>query len=347
MASGVTDAFVRSALGGHPPVRSTLRIVTSSLHGVGDELLGRSLAAAGFDRVHPEPSQRDPDPDFPTVPFPNPEEPGALDRLFALATTTGADLALANDPDADRLAVGVEDDGVWRMLRGDEVGALLGSGLLGADPDPATALLVTTVVSSQLLAKIAAAAGAQFRETLTGFKWLCRPALAEPGLRQLLAYEEALGYAVGPQTRDKDGISAAVAVAFLVDGWASGGLTVRDRLDQLAIDFGAHEQRNFSLRFEGVDARRSIRSTAARVFADPPARLGGSPVTRTQRPAEDVLQLFCANGDRVVIRPSGTEPKLKAYCEAIESVTSSAVAARDAASDRLDLIESELRALFG
>ncbi len=326
-----------------------MRVVTTSMHGVGHELLHRALRAAGCAGVTAVAAQAAPDPDFPTVAFPNPEEPGATDLLLDLARREGADVALANDPDADRLAVGLPGrDGAWRMLRGDEVGALFAAGLLEADVeaghDPSTALLASTVVSSQLTARVAAAAGARFAETLTGFKWLCRPAFEHPEWRQLVAYEEALGYAVGPDTFDKDGISAAVAFVALLALWAHRGRTAWDVLDRLARDFGAHEQRNFSLRIEGSDWAERLSATAASVVADPPTALGGAAVERVDQPAHDVIRLFLVGGGRVVIRPSGTEPKLKCYCEAVEPVADDEPVdrARGRATARLDRIRDEL-----
>jgi len=347
-------AFVASLVGPapRPPADSartgnrgrTLRIAATSMHGVGDVLLRRCLAAAGFSDLHVVAGQSRPDPDFPTVAFPNPEEPGATDALLALAESVGADVAFANDPDADRLAVGVAGPDGWRMLSGDDVGALFAVGLLDRHPPAAGApLLVTTVVSSQLLAEIAGAVGATFRETLTGFKWLCRPALEDPSLDQVLAYEEALGYAVGG-LRDKDGLSAAVVMADLLSTWSAEGTAPRDVLDDLARRHGAHVQDNRSTRVSGPGWVERIAAIAASVTEAPPSALGGVDVGRTDRPAADVLRWFLDNGDRVVIRPSGTEPKLKVYAEAVEPVRADEPpdAARSRARARLELIHAEL-----
>ena len=205
------------------------------------------------------------------------------------------------------------------MLTGDELGALFAAGLMARRTSTAPPLLVTTVVSSQLLAAIAAEAGAEFYETLTGFKWLCRPGFEHPELDQVLAYEESIGYAVGGLC-DKDGISAAVVMADLVRWWQAQGLTPQDVLDDLARRHGAHVTNNFSLRISGPGWSARLAAIAASVVADPPTSLAGIDVARLDQPADDVIRLFMANGDRVVIRPSGTEPKLKCYLEVVVPV---------------------------
>lgn len=330
-ASLVDDyvGMVVGCVGGPDAARADLPIVSTAMHGVGHELLTRCLTAAGFTNHETVAAQAQPDPDFPTVPFPNPEEPGATDLLLALAASTNAAVAFANDPDADRLALGIPTPaGGWRMLTGDELGALFAVGLIearsrriAADPSAPTKppLLVTTVVSSQLLAAIAADADAHFDETLTGFKWLCRPGFAHPEYEQVLAYEESIGYAVGGLC-DKDGISAAVVMADLVRGWRDAGRTPQDVLDDLARRHGAHVTDNFSIRVSGPGWATRLAAAAESVVDDPPDAIGGVAVTRMDRPAHDVIRLFLTNGDRVVIRPSGTEPKLKVYCEAVEPV---------------------------
>ncbi len=254
------------------------------MHGVGGHLLGGLLREAGHHDLHAVSEQADPDPDFPTVRFPNPEEAGALDLLHAQAARVDADLALATDPDADRVAVAVPiGDGPWRTLTGDEVGALLAEGLLehgsGADR-----LLVTSVVSSQLLACIAAGAGVRFEETLTGFKWLCRPAIAHPEWRQVLAYEEAIGYAIGPQTRDKDGLTAALAVAHLARADRRDGRTLLHRLDGLAARHGAHVTDNRAYRLSGAGGQRRGAAVAARIGSAPPPSVGGLRIDHVTTP---------------------------------------------------------------
>ncbi|MBJ8347369.1 phospho-sugar mutase [Antrihabitans sp. YC2-6] len=310
-----------------------LRIAATPLHGVGGETLLAVLRAAGFGDVHVVDEQFEPDPDFPTVSFPNPEEPGAADRVLALAERVRADVAIALDPDADRCAVGIPGPDGWRMLTGDETGALLGNYVLtGAKPD---SLVASTVVSSRLLAKLAPARGARHAETLTGFKWLVR---AGQGL--VYAYEEAMGYCVDPTfVRDKDGISAAVLVADLAADCKAAGLDLAQVLDELAIEFGLHRGDQVAHRVERL---ADITDTMAVLRADPPPTLAGRSVTVTdlaQRRGQmrtDAL-IFEANGARVVVRPSGTEPKLKCYLEVVEPVAGNAdlPRAREAAAKTL------------
>ena len=324
-----------------------IRLAATSLHGVGAQLLERVLRAGGYTDLHQVASQREPDPDFPTVEFPNPEEPGALDQLFDLAGMVRADLAIANDPDADRLAVAVPDrSGSWRALSGDDTGALLANHLLEHSNDTPPRLLATTVVSSRLVSAMAAAAGVQFRETLTGFKWLCRPGIEHPEWQQVLLYEEALGYAIGPSSRDKDGIVAALVFADLVSGLRRRDRTVWDVLDELAERHGAHVQRNGSVRPAGAGAQSRLTSLVDSLVEAPPRRLGGQRVERAERPDADVLRLVLADDTRVIVRPSGTEPKLKYYCEAIEPVRASVADARAIAAERLDRVADELAGLL-
>ncbi len=327
----------------------TLRIALTPMHGVGGETAVHALRRAGFTDVHVVASQAAPDPDFPTVTFPNPEEPGATDALLALAEEVGADLAIALDPDADRCALGVPDrtrtpthphadpdswdggsrNGTWRMLNGDETGALLGDHLLrsGGYTDP---LVATTVVSSSMLASVAAGYGARFAETLTGFKWIVR---GGPGL--VFGYEEALGYCVDPDAvRDKDGIAAAVLACDLAATLRAAGGCVNDRLDELAVAHGVHATLGVSVRMEPTARDAAVERLRTR----PPE---GWTVAR---PAPDVLVLR-RDGERLVIRPSGTEPKLKAYLEVVEPVTDLA-AAKAAAAVRLDALRSEVDALL-
>ena len=229
-----------------PPGLPPLRVVYTPLHGVAARLALRAIERAGFPAPDVVAAQAEPDPDFPTVVFPNPEEPGALDLALAQARTDGADLVLANDPDGDRLAVAAPDPGppgAWRVFTGDQVGALIGSYLLertAAEPGAGQRLVVTTVVSSTLLSKIAAAAGARYAETLTGFKWIVRAGQGAPGSRFLFGYEEALGYAVGDVVRDKDGISAALALLSLAATARAAGRSLLDRWDALEAEHGVH-----------------------------------------------------------------------------------------------------------
>jgi phosphomannomutase len=306
------------------------------LHGVGGAVLVEALRRAGFPDVEVVPEQAEPDPDFPTVAFPNPEEPGAMDAAVALGRERGADVVIANDPDADRCAVAVGG----RVLRGDELGALLADHVLRHRPGP----VATTIVSSSLLGRLAAAHGVPFAQTLTGFKWIVR---AREDL--VFGYEEALGYAVGPRVvRDKDGMSAALLVAELAAGLRAQGRTLLDRLDDLAREHGVHATDQLSVR---VDDLALIEAAMARLRARPPAQLAGRPVAEVRDllaggdglPPSDVLVLRL-EGARVVVRPSGTEPKLKAYLEAIEPVRGGDLA--DARA-RADAALRELRGAVG
>jgi phosphomannomutase len=332
------DDYISAALHGRPAVRATVPLALTSLHGVGAGLAERLLRTAGHDDLYVVADQRDPDPDFPTVRVPNPEEPGTLDRLIAVAAASGCVAGLANDPDADRLAVVVTDrSGTWRMLTGDEVGALLCSHLLdrhaahdGGHPSgsasaaghvPFEPLVSTTVVSGRLVQAIARSAGAHVVETLTGFKWLSRPAQQHPEWHQVLAYEEALGYAVGPDARDKDGITAALAVADLLSTLREAGRDVFDMLDVLAIRHGAHVTRNGWATITDDDATAAHHDLITRLSTAPPTSLGGMAIIRSDRPAPDVFRFWTEDDTRVALRPSGTEPKVKYYCEAIVAVT--------------------------
>ena len=291
------------------------RVALTAMHGVGGEFALDALALAGFCDVHVVASQFAPDADFPTVAFPNPEEPGAVDELLALAADVDAEIAVALDPDADRCAVGIPTPSGWRMLSGDETGWLLGDYLLSY-ADPATAVVASTVVSSRMLARIAAAYGARHVETLTGFKWLAR---ADDGLdgTLLYAYEEAIGHCADPAAvRDKDGISAAVLACDLVVALRAQGRTVLDALDDLARRHGVHTTTAVTRR---VDSPEEAAALMARLRSAPPDRLAGYAVTVADlTPRTDAL--VYSGGDettsvRVVIRPSGTEPKLKSYIE--------------------------------
>jgi phosphomannomutase len=356
------------AAGGAPGV------VYTPLHGVAAGLALRAIERAGFPPPQVVATQADPDPDFPTVAFPNPEEPGALDLALAEARLVGAELVIANDPDGDRLAVAVADSrapGGWRMLTGDQVGALLGAYLLertAGGPEPGRRLVATTVVSSTLLSKIATAAQVRYAETLTGFKWIVRA--AEPlataqhpgatqhpgagehpgGSRFVFGYEEALGYVVGDVVRDKDGISAALAVLSLAATARAAGQSLLDRWDALEAAHGVHLTAPVTLQ------SRWPAGVMARLRANPPGSLAGQPVTgitdlaggapaTTGLPPADVLT-YRLPGARVVFRPSGTEPKLKAYLEVTEPVGGrSLAAARAAAAARLEPLRAAVAAL--
>jgi phosphomannomutase len=333
---------------GAAPTGAPPRVVYTPLHGVAAGLALRAIERAGFPPPLVVAAQAEPDPGFPTLAFPNPEEPGTLDLALEQAARDGADLVLANDPDGDRLAVAVPDPGtpgVWRVLTGDQVGGLIGSYLLertAAEPRPGRRLVVTTVVSSTMLAKIAASAGVSYAQTLTGFKWIVRAGQQAPGARFLFGYEEALGYAVGDVVRDKDGISAALAVLSLATTARAAGRSLLDRWDALEAAHGVHLTAQVTLHAP------SPAGIMGRLRAAPPAALAGQPVTGSADlaagagtagvsglPPADVL-IYRLPGARVVIRPSGTEPKLKAYLEIVEPATArTLVAARAAAAARL------------
>ncbi|MDN5574069.1 MAG: phospho-sugar mutase, partial [Micrococcales bacterium] len=361
------------------------RIVLTAMHGVGGPTALAALERAGFDGVHPVAEQFEPDPEFPTAPFPNPEEPGALSLALALARRLDADLVLANDPDADRCAAAVPDtedpraEGGWRALSGDEVGALLGvtalrrlAGTAGsasaagpaqaADPaapappsetaqaQPSEPVLANSIVSSRLLGRMAEAAGVAHREPLTGFKWIARV----PGL--VYGYEEARGYCTAPEiVRDKDGITAAVAIAELARAAAAQGRTLVDELDDLALRHGLHATSQLSIRVSDLEL---IPRMMTRLREDPPLELAGSAVASVEdlahpEPDSDLLptegmRLLSEDGTRVIVRPSGTEPKLKCYLETVMQLEhrDELPAARRRAQDRLEALTEQLQALF-
>jgi phosphomannomutase len=306
-----------------------LRIAYTPLHGVGAVLVERALAAGGFANVVTEPSQRQPDGAFPTVAFPNPEEKGAMDAVLALARTQRADLVLANDPDADRLAVAIPDQSTatgYRMLTGDQVGGLLADYGLATTPADGPRLVACSLVSSQLLRFLAAAYGAESRETLTGFKWIANVAMAwmkETGGRFVLGYEEALGYSVGELVADKDGVSAALLFAELAAWNAARGKSVGEHLDDLYRRVGLFVTEQVSITAAGTEGLASIKRAMTAFRAAPPTVLGSFAVEEVSDlargeggfPPSDVLVYRLAGGRRVIMRPSGTEPKLKSYYE--------------------------------
>jgi phosphomannomutase len=311
------------------------------LHGVGASVVRAVLDRTGFGPWHETVEQLEPDPDFPTVAFPNPEEPGAMDLALATADRAEADLAIANDPDADRLAVAVPSVHGWRLLSGDEVGTLLADHVLRRGVEGTYA---ATIVSSSLLGRMAAAHGQPYVETLTGFKWISRV----DGL--VFGYEEALGYCLAPEiVRDKDGISALVRLLELAAELRASGATLIDRLDQIAERHGLHATDQLSVRVADLGL---IASAMTRLRAEPPAVLGGLAVEGVDDlaagsatlPPTDGLRFRLADRARVVVRPSGTEPKLKCYLEVVVPVTDGVDAARIAAAGRLDAIRSDLAA---
>jgi phosphomannomutase len=357
LGDDVVEAYLQDVCGlVDPDGPRELTTVYTPLHGVGGETVTVVLARAGFAAPHLTPTQADPDPDFPTVAFPNPEEPGAMDAAMQVAAEVGADLVVANDPDADRCAVAVPGPHGWRMLRGDEVGALLGDFLLRNGVD---GVYANSIVSSTLLGRLAAAHGKPHVETLTGFKWIGRV----PGLA--FGYEEALGYCVAPDlVKDKDGVSALLRVVELAALLRSEGLTLSDRLDEIAQQHGLHATDQLSVR---VDDLGRIAEAMAGLRSTPPSSLGGLAVEQVDDlaagtedlPPTEGLRFRLADGARVVVRPSGTEPKIKCYLEVVVPVgghdgdTDAAdddggvPAARIAAAGRLDAIRDDLSRALG
>ena len=330
-----------------PGARAALRIVFTPMHGVGGETLREALAAAGFTDVHAVPEQALPDPDFPTVDFPNPEEPGAIDLSLELAQRLHADLVIANDPDADRCAVATLINGQWQMLHGDVVGSLLGEHLAQRSAGSG-GVLANSIVSSRQLAAIAKRHGLSHKSTLTGFKWIAR----EPGL--LYGYEEALGYCVAPSVvADKDGITAALVIADMVASLKAQGRTLTDAIDDLARTYGVYLTRQVSARFTDVSL---IAPTMEGILAGPPTSLGGSSVIAAEDMAQGIdglppttgVRITTEAGFRVIIRPSGTEPKVKAYLEVITPVQGDNLgAARNGAVTAMDALEADVKIALG
>jgi phosphomannomutase len=365
----VTAYITAVAARGRPaPGARHLKVVHTALHGVGDGTLRAVLAAAGWPAPVPVAAQQQPDPTFPTVPYPNPEEPSVLDLARETAEQAGADLVLATDPDADRLAVMVPAAGGWQALTGDELGALLGDAALTrlahgepvSDPGGRTPVVGTTVVSGSLLRRLAEAAGVRCVTTLTGFKWIARTDSDDHAL--IYGYEQAIGYAVRPDlVADKDGISAALLVLQLATEEAQHGRTLLDRLDDLALAHGLHVTALRTLKADGVTGLAQLNDAVERVRKEPPRLLAGQPVTVTDLresapgivdlagghaerspgrpiPPADVLIWQAGRDARVMIRPSGTEPELKIYAEAVQPVRSRAelAAARAKAADQAE-----------
>jgi phosphomannomutase len=314
----VTEAYVRATVRLVGPAAKPLVFAYTPMHGVGWDTARRVFAEAGFDEPHVVSQQLEPDPTFPTVAFPNPEEPGAMDLLLAVAEEANADLAIANDPDADRLAVGIPTRDGWRLMTGNEVGSILGwrAAERTTDGRDDTGTLAASLVSSPALREIARKFNLDFQDTLTGFKWISRVG----GL--IFGYEEALGYLVDPEkVRDKDGISAAVDLLALAAELKADGKTMEDHLLAFAEKFGGYASAQISLR---VDRLAEIGRMMTALRQHPPAEVGGVPVEQIddfrdgfgQFGPNDILRIWVEGGGRIVVRPSGTEPKLKAYIDA-------------------------------
>ena len=351
----VLDGYVRRAasLRGRAGEGQDIRIALTPMHGVGLGTALRVLDEAGFPNVSVVAEQAEPDPDFPTVAFPNPEEPGAMDLLMALAAQEDADVAIAMDPDADRCAVAIPTGAGtgdplrdWRRLSGDEIGALLGEDA-ASDPDRAGDTLACSIVSGRLLGRIAENHGLSFRQTLTGFKWIART----PKLR--FGYEEAIGYCTDPTAvRDKDGVSTAVRVASLVARLKERGTTVQDELDRLARMHGLFATAPLTFRVADLSL---ITRGMQRLRENPPTELAGSPIAEFVDLAKGSPELLPTEGilmrteadDRVIVRPSGTEPKLKCYLEVVLPVLDDGLVPREDAAQRLQQISTQLREVVG
>lgn len=340
----VAEAYVEAVVALPSDGPREIVAVYTPMHGVGRDTLVEAVSRAGFPPLHVVRDQAEPDPDFPTVAFPNPEEPGAMDLALKLSSEVGADIIVANDPDADRCAVGVRDGESYRMLTGDQVGVLLGDFLLRKGVQGTYA---ASIVSSDLLGRQAAAYGQPWEQTLTGFKWLGKiPTL-------VFGYEEALGYSVAPDiARDKDGVSAIITVLELAAALKAEGRTLIDQLDDIYREHGLHATAQLSVRVEDL----SIIARAMQTLrTSPPSSLGGLAVTSVDDladgyrdlPPTDGIRLGLEGDTRIIARPSGTEPKLKCYIEVVVPVDESIEASRESADEKIAGIKRDLAAALG
>ncbi|MDH5294774.1 MAG: phospho-sugar mutase [Acidimicrobiia bacterium] len=363
VGSEVFDSYMSAVLEAVPARESggDLEIVYSAMHGVGGDTLTALFARAGFHRLVPVPDQFDPDGRFPTVAFPNPEEPGAMDLSNSLAAEIDADLVIANDPDADRLAVSLPIDGGWRQLSGNQIGVLLADFLLEYT-DSTDPLVIQSIVSSPMLASVARAHGAKYDRTLTGFKWICNAALdrAEAGDGEFVfGYEEALGYSVGRTVRDKDGISAALAFSVMASQAQSAGGTVWDRLGALYARHGLWVSTQKSVVREGAAGAEEIAAAMVRLADHHPDSLAGIDVTAVNdyrtgaetRPrwlgATALVEFVLGDSGRALIRPSGTEPKIKIYVDLRGDAGNDWMAAEEGLLETAAAVASDLAAFSG
>jgi phosphomannomutase len=360
----IVDTYVAAVVAAAPRAPgedSDLRIIYTPLHGVAGTTFLEAMAIAGYPVPYVVPEQAVPDPDFPTAPYPNPEVAGALDLAIAAARARAGDVVIANDPDGDRLAAALPDpsvDGGWRRLSGDQLGWVLGEHLMaGSDEmsDAGSRLVATTIVSSRMLGAMAASHEVRYVETLTGFKWIARASDATPGFRLLFGYEEALGYAVGGVVRDKDGIGAALAFLDLLVDLRRRNSTVLELIDEVERRHGVHLPAQLTV------ATHDAGHLMAQLRAEPPRDLAGIVVashedlTETERaaarglPTSDVLVYHLEESTRVVVRPSGTEPKIKAYIEVVEPVgagNDGLARARSVASERMLALHAAVESLL-
>jgi phosphomannomutase len=346
VSSGVERAYL-DAIRGLSVSKGGYRampIVYTPLHGVGNRLARQAFAEAGFTQVTTVEEQAEPDGAFPTVAFPNPEEKGAMDLAFLLGRTKGAELVLANDPDADRLAVALKDPSSptgFHQLTGNQVGVLLGHYLLEKSKDEPKRLVIASIVSSPQLGSIAKAMGVRYEDTLTGFKWIANRAMeleAHEGLRFVMGYEEALGYTIGDVVRDKDGISAAVLFAELAAELRGAGRTVADELERIARTYGLWVSGQVNVVRKGARGAADIQELMASLRAEPVTKVGDLRVVATSDfqartritadgektpialPATNMVAFELEDGSRIVARPSGTEPKCKFYFDVREAI---------------------------
>ncbi|MEW6863195.1 phospho-sugar mutase [Trueperella pyogenes] len=343
--ASIVDDYVADTLARVADGPRDLKIVYTAMHGVGKSLVHPLLAAVGFADVVDVASQVEPDPAFPTVAFPNPEEAGALDEAIAVAQAVDADIIIASDPDADRCSAAIPTPNGWRQLSGDEIGAILGEQVGAAAKASGTAgTLASSIVSSQLLEQIARVHGLGYRSTLTGFKWIARA----PEI--LFGYEEAIGFCCYPDlVKDKDGVSAALVLAITAAKMKAEGKSLQDVLDALAIRHGVYLTAPVTVR---VDDLSIIPATMAKVRKEPPTELIGVPVASIEDlsegssdlPPTDALRILTAEGDRVIVRPSGTEPKVKCYLEVIVPVADAEdlSRARTAAAERMERFKADV-----
>lgn len=346
------DDYVTEASGlVSEPGDKDLNIVMTAMHGVGATTAAAAFSAAGFKNVTLVPEQEEANPDFPTVAFPNPEEDGALDLSIAQAKRSDADIIVALDPDADRCSIAIPDpssNSGWRQLTGDQVGALLGDSMASKHEGHPDAVVARSIVSSSLLSAIADAHGVTAEETLTGFKWISRA----QGL--VFGYEEAIGYCVNPdKVRDKDGITAGIVACDLAMHLRASGRSLDDRLDELALKHGLHVTAPLTFRVNDLSL---ITEGMSRLRANPPEMLAGAPITEWDDladgwnglPPTEGVRMVTDQADRVIVRPSGTEPKLKCYLQVVmpvEDVSALPQARRDA-DDRLSQIKTDLKTVL-